>query len=284
MVAWNAAVGQPTEGSNPSLSSIFLRGVMRNFLSLSLVFLFLASCNSHNQETTCDNPGQVQKSAFSEAAVPADTLNPYELRARYATVKVFTPGSGRGSGTYVIHKGRYLVITAAHVINDSERSFVWVVTPDGERKKAWIVYFDRAEDLAVLAVKKLDSILAMPLRVNRSLPEIGETLVYSGYPGHHDLLTLRGQVAGIEKISNGRTKITIHTYGWMGASGSGFFDQKGNMVGVLVALPIGRGYVPQLLEAIVFATPISLLDFDKLDENLCAEQGWLKPEWCPTNK
>ena len=169
---------------------------MQKILSLSLVFLFLTSCSSHNQEAaTCDNVEQVQKSAFADATAPAapvDTLNPYELRARYATVKVFTPGSGRGSGTYVLHKGRYLVITAAHVIDDSERSFVWVVTPEGERKKAWIVYFDRAEDLAVLALKKLDSILAMPLKVNRSLPEIGETLVYSGYPGHHDLLTLRG--------------------------------------------------------------------------------------------
>ena len=257
---------------------------MRNFLSFSLAFLFLSSCNSQDPEIVCNTVEQQQESIFTEVAAPVATLNPYELRSRYATVKVFTPGSGRGSGTYVKYKNRHLVITAAHVIDNSKRPYVWVVTPEGERKKGWIVYFDNQEDIAVLAVKKLESILSMPLNVNRSLPEIGETLVYSGYPGHHDLLTLRGEVAGIEKISDGRTKITVHTYGWPGASGSGFFDQKGNMVGVLVALPIGRGFVPQLLEAIVFATPISLLDFDKLENNLCAEQSWLKPDWCPTDK
>lgn len=257
---------------------------MKNLLSLCFFFILISSCNSDQSTEVCKDDKAALEEMFWGKATPVDTLSPYELRSRYATVKVFTPGSGRGTGTYVTYKDRYLVVTAAHVVDDSQQSYVWVVTPERERSKGWIVYFDREEDICILAVKKLESILAVPLRINRSLPEIGETLTYSGYPGHHDLLTLRGDVAGIETISDGRTKITVHTYGWPGASGSGFFDKEGYYVGVLVALPVGRGYVPQLLETIVFATPISLLDLEKLEANLCAEQNWIKPEWCPTDK
>lgn len=257
---------------------------MKNILSLCSIFILAVSCSSDQTAPVCKDDKKALTEFFWGNATPVETLNPYELRSRYATVKVFTPNSGRGSGTYVTYKKRHLVITAAHVVDASTQSYVWVVTPERERQKGWIVYFDREEDICVLAVKKLESILAVPLKVNRSLPEIGETLTYSGYPGHHDLLTLRGDVAGIEKISNDRTKITIHTYGWPGASGSGFFDKQGYFVGVLVALPVGRGIVPQLLESIVFATPISMMDFEKLENHLCAEQNWIKPEWCPTDK
>jgi len=258
---------------------------MNRFLSYSLLFVLAASCNAVSPAQVCDNDKQVLEELFWGKATPVETLNPHELRSRYATVKVFTPGSGRGTGTYVSYKDQYLVVTAAHVVDASHHSYVWVVTPEKERTKGWIVYFDNEEDVCILAVKKMESILAVPFRTNTSpLPEIGETLTYSGYPGHHDLLTLRGDVAGIEKISGGRTKITVHTYGWPGASGSGFFDKKGNFVGVLVAIPVGRGYVPQLLESMVYATPISVLSIDRLEANLCAEQNWIHPAWCPTDK
>ena len=52
------------------------------------------------------------------------------------------------------------------------------------------------------------------------------------------------------------------------------------MVGVLVAIPIGRGYVPQLLESMVFATPIKVLDLDKLNENLCKLHTDIRPHFC----
>jgi hypothetical protein len=216
---------------------------------------------------------------YDGTVVPAAKLNRAERRGRRGAVKVFTPGMGRGSGCYVTYKGAHLVITAAHVIDDATTNWLWVVR--GEKKvKAHPVYFDGKEDIAILATPPMEMATPTRLVIRTPYPKLGEELTYSGYPGHHDLLTIRGEVVGYEKISSDREKLVVHTYGWPGASGSCFFDKIGRMVGVLVAIPVGRGYVAQLLESMVFATPIKVLDLDRLDKHLCMLPTDVRPHFC----
>ncbi len=217
--------------------------------------------------------------AYDGQVIPVAKLNRAERRGRRGAVKVFTPGAGRGSGCYVTYKGAHLVITAGHVIDDATTNWLWIVRGD-KKVKAHIAYFDGKEDIAILATEPMEMVTPSRLIIRTPYPKLGEELTYSGYPGNHDLLTIRGEVVGYEKIWDDREKIVVHTYGWPGASGSCFFDKHGRMVGVLVAIPIGRGYVPQLLESMVFATPIKMLNVKKLNEHLCKLPEDIRPKMC----
>ena len=254
---------------------------------LACLLLVTAGCAEQTTVTdTAPKPTAFEKKMAAEyegTVGPAARLNRAERRGRAGAVKVFNPGKGRGSGCYVTYKGAHLIVTAAHVFDDANTNWIWIVR--GKKKvKAHPVYFDKGEDIALVATKPLSMVKPTKLNVRAPFPPIGEELTYSGYPGNHDLLTIRGEVTGYEKIWDDREKIVVHTYGWPGASGSCFFDKRGRMVGVLVAIPVGRGYVPQLLESMVFATPIKVLDLDKLDDNLCKLQPKIRPQFCVRRK
>jgi hypothetical protein len=244
--------------------------------------LLVVGCQGSTPSETADSSYSYEAEmvkASHGTVIPVAKLNRAERLGRSGAVKVFTPGSGRGSGCYVTYKGAHLVITAAHVIDDATTNWLWVVRGD-QKVKAHVVYFDGKEDIAVLATPPMEMATPSRLVIRAPYPKLGEELTYSGYPGHHDLLTIRGEVVGYEKISTDREKLVVHTYGWPGASGSCFFDKRGRMVGVLVAIPVGRGYVPQLLESMVFATPIKVLDVKKLNVHLCKLPEGVRPKRC----
>jgi hypothetical protein len=265
------------------LSQIDVITILGILACAALILMFATGCAEQaGVADVVPAPTAFEKRMASEyegTVVPAARLNRAERQGRAGAVKVFTPGSGRGSGCYVTYKGAHLVVTAAHVFDDSSANWVWIVRGD-KKIKAHPVYFDKGEDIGLLATKPMDMVTPTKLNVRTPYPPIGEELTYSGYPGRHDLLTIRGEVVGYQKIWDEREKIVIHTYGWPGASGSCFFDKRGRMAGVLVAIPIGKGYVPQLLESMIFATPIKVLDLDKLDKHLCTLQPDIRPSFC----
>ena len=59
----------------------------------------------------------------------------------------------------------------------------------------------------------------------------------------------------------------IQTYAWSGASGSGMFDEKGELIGIIMAIDVGVtefGY--QVLNNFVIVVPIWQMNFDSLTE------------------
>ena len=252
-------------------------------IAASVALLFMLGCTEQTVVTEpVPAPTAFEKrmaSQYEGTVVPAARLNRAERRGRAGAVKVFNPGKGRGSGCYVTYKGAHLIVTAAHVFDNANTNWLWIVRGD-KKVKGHPVYFDKGEDIALVATKPMSMVTPTKLNVRTPYPPVGEELTYSGYPGRHDLLTIRGEVVGYQKIWDDREKVVVHTYGWPGASGSCFFDKRGRMVGVLVAIPVGRGYVPQLLESMVFATPIKVLDLDKLDKNICSLQADIRPHFC----
>ena len=192
----------------------------------------------------------------------ASNLTLVEHRARSAAVKVrsLTKG-GHGSGTYMVAYGRRIVVTAAHVVRSE--SVMAIDGRDGETVVGQVVLVDHQVDLAYLVVPEMETRTAVRyrpvMRYNDRL--VGLNITYTGFPSHHDLLTIRGYVAAME-----RNMIVSNMFAWFGSSGSGVFDSRGHYIGCVSGIDMGMfglGFrIP--LEEIVWIAPTSRIDHDVL--------------------
>jgi S1-C subfamily serine protease len=177
-------------------------------------------------------------------------LSPTELKSRNAAVKVVEALTGNhGSGTYMQMYGRFVVVTADHVVEDN--TTMQIHGRDQEIVIARVIYRSSEADLAVLITPELHTRIAMkwkPRRDDENL--LGTNITYTGFPGRHDLLTIRGHVAALE-----RGHVVANMFGWSGASGSGVFDQRGRFIGVVSAIDSGNWRVPIPLDSIVWVSP-----------------------------
>ena len=212
----------------------------------------------HTQDTV-----EVQ-TAFGEVleVFDAPNLSITEQRARSAAVKVRSLlQGGHGSGTYMIAHGRRVVVTAAHVVRNE--GVMAIDGRDGETVVGQVVFADHEVDIAVIVVPEMETRTAMRFRPQRRYDErlVGTTLTYTGFPSHHDLLTIRGYIAAIE-----RDHLVTNMFGWFGSSGSGVFDHHGRYMGCVSGIDVGRfGFGTRIpLESIVWVAPVSMLDLDLL--------------------
>ena len=234
---------------------------MMRYLFGGILSLLLIACQS-TSFSVCGNDFE----AFETQVIRSTTRLASD--SRNATVEIYShrpKGVAFGTGTVFKYKGKIVVVTAAHVLGGIENKIT--VSTGAEEIVASIVYYDDATDLAVLVVPRLTSVKPMNLRpVKERNLKIGQDVVYSGYPNVTGLLTIEGYIAGMHP----RGDIYMHSYGWSGASGSAVFDLSGRLVGVLVALDVGQGYVglPSIIEDVVVVVPIWKLQFELLDLNL----------------
>ena len=193
-------------------------------------------------------------------ALEAPNLTLPEAQSRKAAVKVLRPlENGHGSGTYMLMHGRYVVVTAAHVVGDA--TVMFVEGRDDERVVGISVYTDAASDLAVLVIPRLETRSPIPFRPKkRATNLVGAQVNYTGFPSHHDLLTIRGDVASLE-----RGMIVVNMFGWFGSSGSGVYDVHGRLVGVVSGIDIGYWMVPLPLHSVVWVAPTWEFDFEMLE-------------------
>ena len=204
------------------------------------------------------------RTAFGEVleVFDAPNLSITEQRARSAAVKVRSLlQGGHGSGTYMVAHGRRVVVTAAHVVRNE--GVMAIDGRDGETVVGQVVFADHEVDIAVIVVPEMETRTAMRFRPQRRYDErlVGTTLTYTGFPSHHDLLTIRGYVASIE-----REHLVTNMFGWFGSSGSGVFDNHGRYLGCVSGIDVGRfGFGTRIpLESIVWVAPVSMLDLDVL--------------------
>ena len=88
---------------------------------------------------------------------------------------------------------------------------------------------------------------------------MGTNITYTGFPSHHDLLTIRGYVAATE-----RDHLVTNMFGCFGSSGSGVFDNHGRYMGCVSGIDVGTmGFGQRIpLESIVWVSPVSMLDLE----------------------
>ena len=190
--------------------------------------------------------------------------------SRNAAVMIHVQQAGgrfRGTGTYFKYKGHHIVITAAHIWAESVPTLLKdgaLVTSPDEQVLGKLAYWDPYTDIAILRIPALES--RKPAKFVRD-PQyaVGETVVYSGFPGQNSLLTFEGELAG----DGYGTDLAMHSMAWGGSSGSGVFDVDGRFVGVVSSIMVGRGFFgPQLVGTIVYIAPANLIDMRYLRDNL----------------
>ena len=191
----------------------------------------------------------------------APNLTLTEQRARTSAVKIrsLTQG-GHGSGTYMIAYGRRIVATAAHVVRSE--TVMAIDGRDGESVVGQVIFVDHDVDIAFLVVPEMKTRTAVRYNPRKLYDErlIGTPLTYTGFPSHHDLLTIRGYVAALEY-----NMIITNMFGWFGSSGSGVYDQKGRLVGVVSGIDVGNIGFRLPLESIVWVAPMSKVDLEMLE-------------------
>jgi S1-C subfamily serine protease len=195
----------------------------------------------------------------------APNLSISEQRARSAAVKVRPIlEAGHGSGTYMYAYGHRVVVTAAHVVRNS--STMAIDGRDGETVVGKVVFVDRENDIAFLVVPEIKTRTALRYWPQKHYNDrlVGTAITYTGFPSHHDLLTIRGYVASLE-----HQMVVTNMFGWFGASGSGAFDPQGRFIGVVSGIDMGHlgghlgGYGMRIpLESIVWIAPASQIDHD----------------------
>ena len=202
------------------------------------------------------------RTAFGEVleVFDAPNLSITEQRARSAAVKVRSLlQGGHGSGTYMVAHGRRVVVTAAHVVRNE--SVMAIDGRDGETVVGQVVFSDHNIDIAFIVVPEMETRTAIRYRPQRRYDArlVGTTLTYTGFPSHHDLLTIRGYIAAVEK-----EHLVTNMFGWFGSSGSGVFDQHGRYMGCVSGIDVGTlGFGQRIpLESIVWVAPASKLDHE----------------------
>jgi S1-C subfamily serine protease len=237
---------------------------MKNFSIIFIAFILMLngaySAESPEQKTTNT---QIETSFISKMLNKA-SLSKSESDARNASVRVASPdGSGYGSGTYGYYQKEFVVFTAHHVVEGFP--FMIVHGRDGEQMAGVVIYTDPVNDFAVLKVGEMTSRDAMKFKpADDDVPDyIGWDITYTGFPSGYDLLTITGKIAGIR--TDGQA-VVAHSFTWMGASGSGVFNDKGEYVGVLVAVGLGHFQVTQIVEDMVWIIPSTVLDWKEINK------------------
>lgn len=245
----------------------------RSLIWLTALLFFLLSCSN----SSCDPASAIQESArineVYDKIAEAEVSNLLDLvaydystnawkKSRNAAVRVEVDfGTSRvgGSGTYFKIGKHNVVITAAHLFMFSPgvifQDEVIVTTPH-EKVVGTLVYIDDYVDIAVVKVPPLESRKASNFKRVKKF-NVGEKLVYSGFPGANNLLTFSGTLIGEGYGSD----IAMQSVAWGGSSGSGVFDLNGRFIGVVVsimAVPTGEGR--QLVESVVYVAPANLID------------------------
>ncbi len=192
-------------------------------------------------------------------------------KSREAAVRVEIDLGGAsvgGSGTYFKIGKHNVVVTAAHLFMFSPGRVLHdeaIITTPHEKVVGTLVYIDDIVDIAIIKVPSLDSRDAAAFKRVKKY-EVGESVVYSGFPGANNLLTFSGTLIG----EGFGTDLAMQSVAWGGSSGSGVFDLNGRFVGVLVSIMMAPGVegTPTLLESVVYVAPANLIDSAYLKYNL----------------
>ena len=177
-----------------------------------------------------------------------------EHRSRNAAVKIvsFDAWGNKisGSGAYVTYKGEHYILTAAHVVDGSPTAMI--TGGDKEIIIGDVVFMDSYSDVALVSIAGMMTKEPVRWRVARQ-HNIGDEIIYSGYPNSMGLLTIKGYIAGHDGFMT-----VVHSYIWKGASGSLVLDRHGKIVGVVSAVSVGTDLTnfPTIIEDIGLIVPV----------------------------
>lgn len=167
-----------------------------------------------------------------------------------------------GSGNLLKIYGREVIMTAYHVIEESES--IVAFEKNGNLSLLKLIYYDEEKDIAVLLPQnKLPVTSAVKIKL-RDDNLIGKDVYHCGHPSVVRFNLSRGMIT-----SYGVGYYVIDSFSLPGSSGSVVFGENGDVVGVVVALPITYYSIyPQMVDSVVLISSIESEDVRKIKEAL----------------
>ena len=231
-------------------------GVIFGLFLMTLLLLHPQPESPHSYQTVSKQYDISQKQAITRSVNSA---------VRVVSMDMSVGSISSLSGTYFTFKGKYYVLTSAHgVLKGCGGLMIFHFNEHGQCTK--MIKIDRDADYAIFEVEKMDTRTAIKIpkalaNWKRSYNLLDKTY-YTGYPNSIGPTTWTGNISGFTG-----DYLIIQTYAWSGASGSGVFDERGEMIGIIMALDVGANeYGYQVLNNFVIVVPIWQIDFDSLLE------------------
>ena len=169
------------------------------------------------------------------------------------------------SGTYFTFRDRFYVLSSAHgVLNDCSGLLAFHDQQSVPCIK--MIVKDKDKDYVIFEVEEM--VDRIPIKVPRALASwkksynLLDKTYYTGYPNSMGPTTWTGNISGFTG-----DYLIVQSYAWSGASGSGVFDERGELIGIIMALDVGTtefGY--QILNSFVIVVPVWQVDFGSLLE------------------
>lgn len=211
----------------------------------------------------------------------SSSMSTIETRIRSAAVRVTVPYTGgHGSGSYIKYKDVHIVFTAQHV-SSGDLGSNYLVTYKQESHIGTLVYSDPQNDIAILyLLTPFRTIEPMKFNPLEEVANVGTSIVYSGYPSTHKLMSFTGRVAGYADGEGIGKQIILQTYGWFGCSGSMIYTLKGQQVGVLYGVDVEHYPNTQVQENMIWVVPINKVKIDKALSDFCRGYPGKRPKAC----
>lgn len=219
------------------------------FLSRFLLMMVMVSCSSVGVVSSEEIVQELEPVSYNVSGV--------RLKSRNSAVKVSSldsrGNSVSGSGGYIKYKKDFYILTAAHVV---EHSPVALIEGNGEQIVGEVVFLDKETDTALVSIKGMFTKKPIIWSLSKR-QSIGSKVVYSGYPNSVGLLTIEGRISGYLD-----SKTFIHSYVWMGSSGSVVLDEYGRILGVISAVNVGYDIIgiPTIIEDVGIVVQMSKVD------------------------
>lgn len=230
------------------------------FLVSSVFLIGLMFATKTSAQQTSENLNTVGKAELA-------SLSRSESSVRNAAVKVISPYGSHGSGTYVNINGFDIILTASHVVDELG---IYTIKAGEEEVSGIVVYRDQDFDIAAILIDGIEGKSPMAFKPVKGVANVGDNTVYSGYPSQHSLLTFRGMVVGHASHGEAGGSIIVHTFGWFGCSGSGVYNEKGGLVGILWGVDAQASpYGTQIIEDVLWIAPASEIDVDQIMSGVC---------------
>ena len=238
-----------------SLGSVVFGTIFGLFL-IALLVLHPQPQTPHSYQTTSKHYDISQKQAITRSVNSA---------VRVVSMDLTNGSISSLSGTYFTFGGKFYVLTSAHgVLNNCQNLMIFHIKDFKNCTR--FVKIDRQADYAIFEVEKMAT--RIPIKVPKALGSwkksynILDKTYYTGYPNSIGPTTWTGNISGFTG-----DYLVVQTYAWSGASGSGVFDERGELIGIIMALDVGANeYGYQVLNNFVIVVPIWQIDFGSLLE------------------
>jgi V8-like Glu-specific endopeptidase len=169
------------------------------------------------------------------------------------------------SGTYFTFGKKHYILTTAHGIFGKCENIVAFHFKENV-KCIKFAKFDREKDYVIFEIEKMST--RTPIKIPHTLAtwkknyNILDKTYYTGYPNRVGPTTWTGNISGFDG-----DYLIIQSYAWPGSSGAGVFDEKGKLIGIIVAIDVGQSeYGYQVLNNSLIVVPIWHVDFGSLVE------------------